>query len=90
MEATEDRLRQWQERLEGVRDEIAVAQARLQAAQQEWDAEREQSTEDARRVGELARRQLDALSAVRRKWNRKRSSFSAVRRSERTNVLGIP
>ena len=88
-ESTDARLQEWRDQLEQIRRETALAQARAQAERQTWEAERDLTVGNARQLSELARRQLDALSEVRKKWNRKRRVESTSLRTERRAIAHL-
>jgi hypothetical protein len=83
IEAAEARLRERQEQLDQVRREAALELARAQAQQQTWQTEGEQMLIETTRRSDEARRQLDALTVLRRKWNRRRQQETAALRAER-------
>lgn len=83
VEIAENQLLQRQEQLERLRREAALALARAQAQQATWQAEREQVLAETTRLGEQARRQLDALGELRHKWNKRRRQETEAMRTER-------
>jgi pSer/pThr/pTyr-binding forkhead associated (FHA) protein len=81
--AAEVRLGRRQELLDRLRQEVSAGRARLHSDQQAWEAEREQVRAEARRLAELARRQLAGLGELRRKWGRRRQQEVDALQSER-------
>jgi chromosome segregation ATPase len=86
IESAEDQLREAQGQLEQLRRETGAAQIRFQVQRQAWQSEREHIEAEARRLGEVARFQLDAFGELRRNWNAKRRHETGALRVERQTI----
>jgi pSer/pThr/pTyr-binding forkhead associated (FHA) protein len=86
VESSESRLQQAQDQLEQLRRETSTAHIRFQVQRQAWESEREHIQAEARRVGEVARYQLDAFGELRRKWNGRRRRETEALRVERHSL----
>jgi hypothetical protein len=86
VESSESRVQQAQEQLEQLRRETTAAQVRFQVQRQAWESERDHIQAEARRLGEIARFQLDAFGELRRQWNGKRRRETEALRVERQGI----
>src|SRR5207253_4363803 len=86
LDSAERRLQVRQDQLDQLRRETTALHVRHQVQQQTWESERERIVAEARRLGEVARFQLEALGDVRQKWNRKRRHETDAIGAERATL----
>jgi chromosome segregation ATPase len=86
IDAAEGPLRQAEGHAEELRLAGAAAHARLEVQRRLWQTEHEQALEEAGRLAEAARRQLDDLGQLRAKWNRKRRQETEALRADRAVI----